>query len=60
LDHIEKKQLKPGLKVYIKEKEAFGGSVVLRIDEQDVSIGMQAAEMIKVKRIKENYEHKKL
>jgi len=60
LDHIEKKQLKPGLEVYIKEKEAFGGSVVLRIDEQDVSIGMQAAEMIKVKRIKENYENKKL
>jgi DtxR family Mn-dependent transcriptional regulator len=56
LDHVEEKQLKPGLKILITKKEAFGGSIVLRFDEQEVSIGMQAAEMIKVKRIKDNYE----
>lgn len=57
LDLIEEKQLKPGLKILITKKEAFGGSIVFRVDKKEVSIGSQAAEMIKIKRIEENYEN---
>ena len=57
LDLIEEKQLKPGLKILITEKEAFGGSIVFRVDKKEVSIGSQAAEMIKIKRIEENHEN---